>query len=118
LNDPDELVLVYKAENVTEAHLVRNLLADEDIDAVVDAENAPLTLPITPASVQVRRADEGRAREIIERYDAEQERRADRPDWTCPSCRATVVGAFDECDACGATRPGSEEIEEDEPTDE
>ncbi len=108
MNDSDELIPVYEAENVTEAHLLRDLLVDEGIDAVVSEENVPLGLPITPTHVLVRREDEARARAFVERYDAEQIRRADRPDWVCPACGATVVGAFDECDACGADRPGSE----------
>ena len=111
MDDPDELIPVYQGENVTEAHLVRNLLLDEGIDAVVADENEPFSLPITPSDVLVRRADEARARTVIDAYDAEQVRRADRPDWKCPACGANVVGAFDECDACGATRPGSEEID-------
>lgn len=111
MNDPDEVIPVYEAENVTEAHLVRDLLVDEGIDAMVSEENVPLGLPITPTHVLVRREDEARARAVIERYDAEQERRAARPDWVCPACGATVIGAFDECDACGADRPGSEEVE-------
>lgn len=110
MEDPNDLVSVYQGENVTEAHLVKNLLLDEGIDASVSEENEPFaSLPIVPPDVLVRRADEARARKIVERYDAEQVARADRPDWTCPKCGATVVGAFDICDACGADRPGSEE---------
>ncbi|HTM54265.1 MAG TPA: DUF2007 domain-containing protein [Pirellulales bacterium] len=107
--DPQELVSVYEAENVTEAHLVKNLLVDEGIEAVVSGEHDPFSIPITASEVFVKRADEARAREIITTYDEEQERRADRPDWVCPACGATVVGAFDQCDACGADRPGTEE---------
>lgn len=111
MEDPNDLVSVYQAENVTEAHLVKNLLADEGIEAAVAEENDAITLSITPPDILVRRRDEAKARVIIEEYDAEQVRRADRPDWTCPACGVTVVGAFDECDACGAIRPGSEEEE-------
>ena len=109
MSDPDDLITVYQGENVTEAHLVKNLLLDEGIDASVAEENEPLALAITPSEVLVRRRDEARARAIIEEYDAEQIRRADRPDWTCPKCGVVVIGAFDECDACGADRPGSED---------
>ncbi len=117
MSDPDELVTIYKAENVTEAHLVKNLLVDEGIDAVVTEENEPFSLTITPTEVLVRRADEARARAVIEVYDAEQERRAERPDWTCPACGAHVIGALDECESCDASRPGSEtEAESDDET--
>jgi hypothetical protein len=111
LDDPDALISVYQGENVTEAHLVKNLLLDEGIDAVVADENEPFSLPITPSDVLVRRSDEARARAVVETYDAEQIRRADRPDWKCAGCGATVIGAFDECDVCGKSRPGSEEAE-------
>jgi hypothetical protein len=109
VSDPDALVSVYSAANVTDAHLVKNLLADGGIDGSVAGENEPFSLTITPSDVLVRQRDETRARAIIKRYDARQERRADRPDWTCPTCQATVIGAFDECDVCGCDRPGSEE---------
>jgi hypothetical protein len=109
MNDADDLIAVYQGANVTEAHLVKNLLLDEGIDASVSEENEFLSLPITPSDVLVRRADEARARAVVERFDAEQIRRADRPDWTCAACGALVIGAFDECDACGVPRPGTEE---------
>ncbi len=109
MTQPDDLISVYQGENVTEAHLVMNLLLDEGIEAAVAGENQPLSLMITPSAVLVRREDEARAREIIERYDAEQVARADRPDWKCPACGAKVIGAFDDCDACGAPKPGTEE---------
>ncbi len=109
LIDPKELISVYEAANVTEAHLVMNLLIDEGIEASVSDESDVLALPIAPTHVLVRREDEERARAIVDDYDAEQERRADRPDWKCAACGAEVIGAFDECDVCGADRPGTEE---------
>jgi len=112
LSDPKDLVSVYQGANTTEAHLVMNLLQDEGIQASVSEANEPLAgLSIAAPDVLVRREDEARARAIVARYDGEQEARASRPDWQCPACNATVVGAFDECDVCGAVRPGSEEEE-------
>ena len=111
MSDPDEPVVVFQAANDIEAHLVKNLLLDEGIEASVSEEHAQILLPSSPLlspHVLVRRADEARARPIIESYDDEQIRRAERPDWKCPACGATVVGAFDECDVCGADRPGTE----------
>ncbi len=113
MTDPQDLVSVYRAANVTEAHLVKNLLEDEEIDAFVAEEFEPLAgLSIDPPDVLVRKADEDRARVIVEQYDDKQIERADRADWRCPKCAATVVGAFDECDVCGAVRPGMEEPED------
>ena len=108
MSDSDELVVVYKTANVTEAHLVKNLLEEEGIKASVGEEHEFLTLPITPSDVLVLKKDEARARELVSEYDAVQEKRAARPDWICPACKATVVGAFDQCDVCGADRPGTE----------
>ena len=109
MEDPQDLVSIYRAANPADAHFVMNLLLDEDIDAQVSEENEPFAgLPIVPPDVLVRKADEARARLIVDGFQREQVARAERPDWTCPQCRATVVGAFDECDACGADRPGSD----------
>ena len=90
MNEPDDLIRVYEAANVTEAHFVKNLLADAGIKASVAEENEPLaSLPITPSDVLIFRRDEAQARAIIDEYDAEQERPADRPDWKCASAAPT-----------------------------
>ncbi len=108
--DPQELVSIYRAANVTEAHLIKNLLQEEEIDSFVAEEFEPLAgLSIDPPDVLVRKQDEARARAIVDDYNDKQVERATRPDWRCPKCKTMVVGAFDECDACGCDRPGSEE---------
>jgi hypothetical protein len=79
LSDPKDLVSVYKAANVTEAHLVMNLLLDEGIDANVSEENEPLAgLTIAAPDVLVRREDEARAQAIIDNYDDQQIERAEK----------------------------------------
>ncbi len=112
MSDPDELISVYKAANATEAHLIRNLLLEEGVNATVAEEHDPFSLPFSPPEVLVRSVDETRARALIQSFDEEQIRRADRPDWKCPACEATVLGALDECEACGAARPGTETDED------
>ena len=112
MSQADELIVVYKTANATEAYLVKNLLVEEGIKASVGEEHEFLSLPITPSDVLVLKKDEARARAIVDEYDAVQKQRADRPDWVCPKCNAAVVGAFDECDVCGADRPGSEDSDE------
>ena len=115
MDDPQDLVSIYQAANITEAHLVKNLLLEAEIDVSVSEENEPLAgLTIVPPDVLVRRSDEVRARAIVQDYEDQQLARADRPDWICAKCGATVVGAFDECDACGAYRPGSEDEADDQ----
>ena len=106
MSDPDDLISVYRAAEVIEAHLVKDLLLDEEIDAVVSEENEPLAgLPIVPADVLVRRRDLARAQALVTEYDRRKIERAERPEWKCPGCGATVMGAFDECDVCGASHP-------------
>ena len=109
MDNPDDLITIYEAENGTEAHLVKNHLIDEGIEAAVTGDHDPLALSITSPEVLVHRRDEARARELVDKYDEEQERRATRADWICPKCGAKVIGAFDLCDACGADRPGTED---------
>ena len=104
----DDLVSVYAAANVTEAHFVKNLLIDEGIDAFVSEENEPLAgLPIAAPDVLVPKAREAEARRIVAKYEEDRIKRAHRPDWKCPNCGAEVGGASDFCDNCGTERPGS-----------
>jgi hypothetical protein len=106
MEDPQDLISVYRAANTTEAYFVHNLLVDASIAAEVTEENEPFAgLPVVPPDVLVRKADEARARAVIAVYEKEQEERAARPDWKCPKCGVTVIGAFDECDNCGEDRP-------------
>ena len=110
MTDPEELISIYRATHLTEAHLIKNLLLEDEIDATVGEENEPLAgLTIVQSDVLVHRKDEARARAIIAVYEEQQIARAERPDWKCPKCGVNVVGAFDICDACGADRPGYEE---------
>ena len=93
MDDPQDLVSVYQAENPTEAHFLLNLLLDEDIEAQVSEEHEPFAgLPIVPPDVLVRKADEVRARAIVADYQRDLIERAQRPDWICAECGAVVVG--------------------------
>jgi rubrerythrin len=119
MSDPMELVTVYKAASLAEAHLVKNLLLDEEIEAYVAEENEALAgLTFNQSDVFVRREDETRALAIVDQYEDAQIERGERPDWTCPKCGATVLGALDECESCGAVRPGSEDPAEGDVLDE
>ena len=70
MRDPLDLVSIYAAANSIEANLVKNLLAEEEIEAVVTEANQPLAgLDITPTDVMVRREDEDRARAFIADYE-------------------------------------------------
>lgn len=105
-SDPENLVSVYQGANVTEAHLVRNLLLEEGIEAHVSEQNEPLSgLPIAAPDVLVHLKDQPQAAEIIAAYEEGRFERAARPDWKCPSCGLTVLGLHDQCDNCGAEKP-------------
>ncbi len=112
MSDPNELISVYEAANVTEAHFVKNMLIDEGIEASVSEENEPLALPIAAPDVLIFAAKTKRARAIIDKYDEEQEARADRPDWKCPACGATVHRRLRRMRRLRRHRPGSEEADD------
>jgi superfamily I DNA and RNA helicase len=70
MNDPQDLISIYRAAHSIEANHVKNLLADEGIESVVTEVNEPLAgLDITPPDVLVRVADEQRARAFIADYE-------------------------------------------------
>lgn len=106
MSDPEDLVSIYRAANVTEAHLVKNLILDEGIDAVVSEENEPLAgLSITSPEVLVHQRDFQRAEQIIEQYEERQVARMEGPQWKCPACGSQNYAGYDSCDTCGAARP-------------
>lgn len=105
-NDPEDLVAVYRGTNVAEAHLVRNLLLEQGIDAFVSQQSAAFGgLPFEAPDLFVHRRDQSQAADIVARYQQSQLERSERPDWTCPSCGVSVLGLHDQCDNCGAEKP-------------
>ena len=81
MSDPYDLVSIYEAANSIEANLVKNLLAEEEIEAVVTEANQPLAgLDITPTEVMVRRGDEDRARAFIDAYEEKLIEEAEKED--------------------------------------
>jgi len=107
MSDPKNLVRVYRAANAPDAYMVKNLLEQEGIDAVVSEIVEPLPGTVDPPEVFVRQEDLPRAQPVVEEYDRQQVDRTERAEWTCPKCGATVVGTFDECDVCGTSSPGA-----------
>jgi hypothetical protein len=75
--DPEEVITVYQAENVTEAHLMRNILEAEGIQAHVSDEAEPLAgLDITGPEVLIHVRDQDRAEKVIARYEELQIQRS------------------------------------------
>ena len=82
MKDPLELVKIYEAANSIEANLVKNLLAEEGVEAVVAEENDPLSglsIDFSP-DVMVRAADEERARAFIDNYEEKLIEEAEKED--------------------------------------
>lgn len=72
-DDPENLISVYRARNVTEAHFVKNLLLADEIDAVVSEENEPFAgVEVVPPDVLVRRKDRERAVAIVRQFEEHQ----------------------------------------------
>ncbi|HEX3870700.1 MAG TPA: DUF2007 domain-containing protein [Pirellulales bacterium] len=73
MSDPEALVTVYRAANPTEAHLVKNILDEEGVEASVIEENEPLMgLDFTGPEILVHRKDQDRAEKIIAQYEEMQ----------------------------------------------
>jgi hypothetical protein len=105
-NENVRVVSAFKAQNLTEAHFVKDLLLQEGIDATVTDENEPLAgLPIVPPDVMVRLEDEPNARKIVADFLRGRKATDAAPDWTCPNCQEQNPATFEVCFQCGAMRP-------------
>jgi Putative prokaryotic signal transducing protein len=97
---------VYRAANLPEAHLLRGLLAQAGIEALVFNENAQGgvgQLPFTEAWPEVWVAqdrDLARARDIVQSFEA---RSANGADLRCSRCAEDNPGSFQSCWNCGAS---------------
>ncbi len=128
------MVKVYTAANPTQVHLVRGMLENHGIQAVIQGETLwgargelPFTTESAP-SVHVAEEDVERARTLIEeherRFDPDQcsncgydLRATEEPrcpecgtefrsatPWHCTTCGETIEGQFDQCWRCGELR--------------
>lgn len=70
MNDPNEVVTIYKAKNSPEAYMIRNALQAEGIQCRVAEANDPLAgLPLADPEVLVHISDSDRATKIIEQLE-------------------------------------------------
>jgi len=110
-HDSSSLVRVFTAGDPTEAQIVRDMLADAGIDAVVQGTNlwmarGELGLGAgTMPTVWVHGDAVPRARELIEKR--EQGASSDKPAWTCSRCGETIDGQFTDCWQCAASGSGA-----------
>lgn len=104
---------VYSARDEIDAHLARNLLDENGIEAIVQAQALSGILGAIPVSeetlpsIWVRDEDEPRALELLSHMKAGEPppARADQHPWTCPKCGEQIEGQFTECWNCGTSRP-------------
>jgi hypothetical protein len=98
-SDP-KLAVVYSASQMAEAEMVKAILEDAGIPALVDDERLsrlvgwPLQVRGHDVRVAAEQADEARSLLETERG----------PDWTCPKCNEKIDGVFDACWKCGHER--------------
>ena len=98
-----DLVKVYGAQQMLEAQMIKALLEDGGVPAIVSDEALDqLAFGAVSARsglsydvlVPAARAEEARA--ILERPRG--------PDWVCPECGEKIDGVFDACWKCGHER--------------
>ena len=97
------MLRIYQAANSIDAQLLRDLLCDNDIDAIVHGSllsGAAGELPVgTGIEIWIKReSDEYRARSIIKLFESERSQPATTV--ACPGCGETVEGNFSSCWNC------------------
>ncbi len=109
-----EIVDVYTAASVVEAHFLRGILADEGIEAHVVGdflEGSTFLLPtVTQPHVWVHTNDAERSREILTAWERSRETRSENDrapaTWKCPTCGSEVDAEMDLCWQCQTPRVG------------
>jgi hypothetical protein len=105
---------VYSSRDAMEAHLLRDLLQDQGISAVVEGELlasaagvAAIGITANPR-VCVNEGDVARAEPLVKEFEQRAAREFPResgPPWICPRCRETVEAQFTDCWNCQTPRP-------------
>lgn len=107
---------LYGGRDAMETHLLRDLLEERGISAVVLGDylsNATGALPLGSSAfprVWVNEEDLPRARAIVAEFEQRSANllpATDNEPWVCPKCRETVDGQFTDCWNCQAPRPGT-----------
>lgn len=102
--------VVHIAGNIIEAHLCRQMLEAEGIEARIDGailSQARGELPLgeaTNPSVLVSDADFERAREFVLQMEDKLTARDEEIDWTCSHCQEQNPDSFESCWNCSTER--------------
>ena len=97
---------VYSNSDQAAIVIVRDLLAQQDIESKVLNENTAAALGEIPflhamPEVWVRAEDGAQAQAIVEAFESGETRESiARPAWTCPQCDEQIDGQFTECWNC------------------
>ena len=98
---------VYTASGPAQAHLVKDLLEMEGVEAIVQGEgvfSAMGGVPFTYPSVWIANDEDLELAEQIV-ADFEESEKMQRTRWRCPICGEEQDKEFDVCWNCGAERP-------------
>jgi hypothetical protein len=111
----DSSTLVYRAQDATEAALLRQALESAGVPATLAGGMASIGFGDLPADalrvdVWVPAVEVERARVVLRRWMDEARRRT-RPenDWRCPRCGESNAESFQLCWSCGLPAPGGTE---------
>jgi len=100
---------VYKASNIQDAHIMRDILRQESIPVEIRGENLAGALGELPAfeispTLWVPEDKFNEARHIIENVAKQSAIDANLPLWNCGSCGEENEGAFLECWKCSTEK--------------
>ena len=103
----DRFVRVYRAANVTEAHVIRGLLEQHDIRVRLRGEGlssgfGELPAEVIEVEIQVPFLCRDRARELIDDFENHSVTGTDSAgEWRCSGCREANPATFGVCWKCG-----------------
>jgi hypothetical protein len=102
---------IYRAGDLTEAHILRGILEEAGIQVVIRGESlGPLSgaVPFSetkPSVWVVDDEDEESAMAILHEYQEKATALVDGNPWTC-SCGEVIEPQFTDCWSCGSSRSG------------
>lgn len=119
MNDDDEVVEIYRAQNIQQAYLLRGLLADSDIEATVAGDQEGASIPPgfdTEPTIYVRASDRERALAMLGEFERRnyqhflQDEAAASERTSTETDESTPVGRLiskPPCSACGGAVQGT-----------
>lgn len=107
------LVRLYGARDTMEAEFIRDLIAEQGIDATVMGGtlgaargDLPMTVETLPG-VYVREQDAARGLEVVREFQRRAQEVESNPpaEWSCPECGEKNESQFTQCWKCQTDRP-------------